>query len=48
MSCLKNKKDLCAERSYINQNVKTNFTIKLYHLLVKKTKQKAGDLINER
>ena len=40
MSCLKNKKDLCAERSYINQNIKTNFTIKLYHLLVKNQSRK--------
>lgn len=36
MDYLKIKKDLCVERSHINQNVKCNFTIKLYHLVVKK------------
>ena len=48
MKYLKNKKDLCVNWAHINQNVKNNFTIRLYHLVVKKSKWKAGDLINER
>lgn len=38
MSYLKIKKDLCVDWAHINQNVKNDFTIKLYHLVVKKSK----------